>query len=113
MSSDNMIAILKTPDGKGGFEYRVKHVQAIENIYWDDSNPDGNSEGNPTQVVSYFGRCNALISQDNARHLAEGMAKEVLDDDFCPILEYGINEIELPRPFSFYVEKNKQTIEEK
>lgn len=113
MSADNCVAILKTPDGQGGFEYRVAHRQAIENIYWDENSVSGNNpEGNPTQVVNYFGRCNALGNEDNALHLAEGIAKEILADDFCPVLEYGIVRIDLPHPFSYYIEKNKQTIKE-
>ena len=104
-SADNGIYILKTPDNKGSFEYRVVHAQAIDNIYWDDNNPNGNTEGNPVQVVNYFGNCTVLTHQDHARHLAESMAKEVLADDFCPILEYGINEIELPHSFNYYKEK--------
>lgn len=112
MSADNCVAILKTPAGQG-FEYRVIHAQAIENIYWDENSANNNnSEGNPTQVISYFGKCNVLTSEDNAVRLAEGIAKEILADDFCPILEYGIVRIDLPHPFSHYVEKNKQTIKE-
>jgi len=37
MSADNGIYILETL----GSEFRVAHLQAIENIYWDD---DSNSE---------------------------------------------------------------------
>jgi hypothetical protein len=107
VSADNCVAILKTPDGQGGFEYRVAHRQAIENIYWDENSVSGNNnpEGNPIQVVSYFGKCNVLTNQDNAFHLAQGMAKEILADDFCPVLEYGIVRIDLPHPFSYYREK--------
>lgn len=65
------------------------------------------------QVCNYFGQCKVLTNEDNARHLAKGMAKEVLVDDFCPILEYGIVRIDLPNPFNYYVEQTKQTIEEK
>ena len=107
ISADNCIAILKTPNGNG-FEYRVVHAQAIDNIYWDDTKPNGNPEGNPVYVVSYFGECSVLTNQDNAIHLAGGMAKEILDDEFCGILEYGIIRIDLPHPFSYYLKKSKQ-----
>ena len=108
MSADNCVCVLKTPDGKNGFEYRVVHAQAIENIYWDDNSTNNNNpEGDPTQIVNYFGRCNPLTNEDNAVQLAEGMAKEILADDFCPVLEYGIIRIDLPHPFSYYRERNK------
>ena len=96
MSADNTIAILKTPDGVGGFEYRVVHAQAIENIYYE------HVDGNPEQVVAYFGNCKLLTNRNDAWQLAKDMEKEVLEDDFCPILEYGINEITLPHQFSYY-----------
>lgn len=39
MSSDNTVAILKTPKGNN-FEYRVAHQMAIENYQWDDAKGD-------------------------------------------------------------------------
>jgi len=98
MSADNTIAILKTPSGKGGFEYRVIHAQAIENIYWQ------HDDGNPLEVMRYFGKCEVLTSEINALKIALDMEKEILNDDFG-ILEYGIRTIELPHPFSYYKRK--------
>ena len=105
MSADNMVAILKTPNGKDGFEYRVTHVQAIENITYN------NPKGNPKQVVNYFGKCKVFTDKNKAYQLANSIEKEILDDDFCPILEYGINEITLPHTFSYYIKRryNKKT----
>lgn len=105
MSADNGIYILKSPKDNGdGFEFRVTHAQAIENIYW---NPDANEEGpdvNPKSLIDYFGECELLTEQD-AQDKALAIEKEILDDDFCPILEYGINTLEVPRSFLWYREK--------
>ena len=101
MSADNTVAILKTPDGKKGFEYRVVHAQAIENIYWE--HPDGNSE----EVVRYFGKCQVLKDKHAAFEFAHEMEEQVLSDKFCPILEYGISQISLPHIFSYYLQQTK------
>lgn len=34
MSADNGVYVLATPDDNGGTEYRIAHLQAIENIDW-------------------------------------------------------------------------------
>lgn len=100
MSADNGIYILQTPTGSvlcpKVFEYRVVHAQAIDNIYWQ------HTKGNPKQVVSYFGKCEVFTNEGEARKLAFKMEEEVLNDDFCPVLEYGINTITLPHPFQYY-----------
>ena len=55
MSADNGIYILKTPkDNNEGFEYRVIHSQAIENIYWDDVNGYDYDDPNPVILLDYF-----------------------------------------------------------
>ena len=107
MSADNSIIILTTPDGNGQFQYRVLHCQAIENIYWDKNSPNNNNpDGNPKQVVAYFGKCDVFAQMDNALKLAQEMKKEILADEFCPILEYGISFLELPHQFKYYVALN-------
>lgn len=35
MSADNGVYILETPTADGGLEYRVSHIQAVENMDWD------------------------------------------------------------------------------
>lgn len=107
MSADNGIYLIETPIAEGSKEkeYRVKHAQAIDNIYWDEDKyyPDHhNPEGNPSQVVAYFGECEVFTNLDDAWKLARKMEEEILSDDYCPILEYGISSIKLPHPFSYY-----------
>ncbi len=107
MSADNGIYILKTPTPDDGvFEYRVSHCQAIEDIWYE--NPDGN----PDAVVDKFGDCEVFNDIDKAADLAFKMEKEILEDDFCPILEYGINNIELPHSFFWYKIRYKEEREE-
>ncbi len=94
MSADNGIYILKSPKGDG-FEFRVIHAQAIENIEWE---PD--KEGyNTKQLRGYFGEAQVFTSDNEALREAGRMADEVLADDFCPILEYGISDISIPFEF--------------
>ena len=101
MSADNGVYILKTPDGKNGFEYRVVHAQAIDNIYWE--HPDGN----PEQVVNYFGKCQVFKNGSDAFNKANDLVKEIISDEFCPILEYGVSQISLPHIFSYYLQQTK------
>lgn len=78
MSADNGIYILQTRDG-----YRVVHAHAIENIY------DGKLIDLQT-LVNYFGRCNVLRTEQEAWGEAKILYDEIMDDDFCPIIEYGV-----------------------
>ena len=110
MSADNGIYILATPtEDAGDLEYRVRHAQAIENIYWDEESGSLIYDRiNPTQLVAYFGECEVL-SQEEAHKKAFELEEEILNDDFCPVLEYGINTIVAEKPFSYYV---KNAVEE-
>jgi hypothetical protein len=105
MSSDNGIYILKTPKDDGeGFDYRVIHAQAIENIYWDDVNKCEGPDPNPAILLEYFGEA-PVMTKDEAAKKAFEMEEEILEDDFCPILEYGISTIELLHSFEWYKKK--------
>ncbi len=117
MSADNGIYILQTKDG-----WRVVHAQCIENLYWwyiccDNPNvvdalPDTvgyleeccncgrhnpkmkeREEINPKILIDYFGHCNKLDSEYAAMEEAKQLYDEIMDDDFCPIIEYGISYI--------------------
>lgn len=89
MSSDNGLYILATR-GKLMFpEYRVTHAQAIENINW---NPD-ESGFNLLTLWQYFKDSNVYFERDKAWSKARAMHNEIMEDDYCPIVEYGICEI--------------------
>ena len=81
MSADNGIYIIKFPEG-----YRVAHCQAIENI---DYYPEGSKERKKA-LKDYFGKSKVFTEKDEAILFAHKLAKEIMDDDFCPILEYGV-----------------------
>lgn len=79
MSGDSGIYILQTKDG-----YRVVHTQAIENIY------DG--DGFDLQAIAdYFGPCvNVAKNEIEAYEQAKILYDEIMDDDYCPIIEYRV-----------------------
>jgi len=93
MSADNGIYILQTKDG-----YRVVHAQAIENIY------DGDGF-NLQAVADYFGKSNVLVTEQEAWGEAKILYDEIMNDDYCPILEYGVQFIkgmeDKPFPYEF------------
>lgn len=83
MSADNGIYIATFPNHSGGEEYRVTHAQAIENTKYDE------------YVRDYFENAATFASLNVARNYAFRLEQEILKDDFCPILEYGI--VSLPK----------------
>lgn len=109
MSADNGIYILESPREDGqGYEYRVIHAQAIENIEYDANFhrlPHG--EFDDEQLINYFGRAEVL-DKESARELAFIKEEEILSDDFCPILEYGISTITMNRPFPRRKKENRK-----
>lgn len=94
MSADNGIYILKSPKGKG-FEFRVIHAQAIENINYEPDKGGFNTE----QIKRYFDSAQVFSDEDQAWRKARDMAKEITSDEFCFILEYGISSISIPFEF--------------
>lgn len=84
MSADNGIYIAKFPDG-----YRVAHAQAIEDV---DYYPEGSTERKGVLKL-IFGKSEVYATLEEARTEAYKKEAEILDDDFCPILEYGVCEI--------------------
>ena len=106
MSVDSGIYILKTPKNNGeGFEYRVSHWQAIENIW------DGNDDGNPYYVITIFGESLVYNSDEEVLKKASELEQEILNDDLG-ILEYGISHIGLPHTWEHYQENYKPKKEE-
>jgi len=123
MSADNGIYILHSKDG-----YRVAHLQAIENIYWWDTccdnpnvvekehdeiyvipiclncgteRPDAEerSEICPKRLKEMFGDAKYFETREEAFEEACRMYNEIMNDDFCPIVEYGIQFIEYDKEF--------------
>lgn len=85
MSADNGVYILKTKD-----QYRVAHIQGIDNIYFsfiDGDWRDIESKKNkyvPTRVVEFWGMCNFTKSAKRAFEIANKIEKNL------PICEYGV-----------------------
>ncbi len=88
MSADNGIYILKTKD-----QYRVAHLQAIDNVSW--SIIDGNWQNEketrgkcvPTRVIEMWGKCKYTRDENVAFKIAHKWASSL------PICEYGVNVI--------------------
>lgn len=81
MSADNGVYILKnTKADKNGFEYRVVHAQAIENIFVNVNKyiPDAK------MIKLYFDKAVVYDDKDEAQIEADILAEEE------PVLEYGI-----------------------
>lgn len=90
MSADNGIYILKTlrsgimgPDE--GYEYRVAHCQAIENIFSEDQQDKF--------LIMYFGKCEVIEGRLEALVVAQDLYDEY------NMVEYGIQTITLEKEF--------------
>ena len=122
MSADNTIAILQSKDG-----FRVEECQAIENIYWhhtccNNPNVKWYDRGiecyekclncgtinpkciiknviNPKVLKNYFGHCKVFKTKEEAFEEAQRLYKEILEDDYLGIVEYGITTIYYDKEF--------------
>jgi len=107
MSADNGVYILETP-ARTGFpgpenkEYRVRELQAIDNIGWDPNKLNsrgtkGDETDDPDVMILNARRmwagCKAYMDKGEALKIAA----EVLDS--CWICEYGIRFIQIDRVF--------------
>ncbi len=91
MSADNGIYILKTAAQEGGgYEYRVTHAQAIENIYYDVSSGEQWEHFIPEIAFQYFGECQVFTDDREALLYAHRQAEEY------PVLEYGVCVLDHP-----------------
>ncbi len=94
MSADNGIYILKTAARVGGgYEYRVTHAQAIENIYYDVASGEQWEHFIPEIAFQYFGDCQVYKNEDAAGSYAHLLAQSY------PILEYGVCGLDHPKEF--------------
>lgn len=94
MSADNGIYILKTPKGDG-FEYRVAHLQGIENYEWDEQ--IGGCTDDPDVYIDnarYMWKdCEVFSDEVGVMTLALKMEREYT------YVEYGICCIDIDREF--------------
>jgi hypothetical protein len=89
MSADNGVYILKTINPKGGYEFRVEHLQAVDNVGWDD-NLRRMTDDPIVQIHNaheMWGHSHVWGTREDAFRIAE----KILEDlDVC---EYGIQTI--------------------
>ena len=103
MSADNGIYILKTKD-----QYRVAHLQAIDNLSF--SIIDGNWQNRkgtrgkwvPTRVVERWGKCKYTRDENVAYRIAHRWANSI------PVCEYGVNVITYNKTWKHIVEDAKE-----
>ena len=102
MSADNGIYILVTPtnDYPQSYEYRVAEMMAIENLDWDDSKKQQVNDENVAieNARQMFGHAPVFKSRDEAYQYAVKVYDEIMACP-VPILEYGISEIRIEKPF--------------
>jgi hypothetical protein len=96
MSADNGIYILKT-DCDDGHEYRVAHLQAVENYLWDNAREC--ESDNPDIHIANARK----MWDDSDVYSSEGealkRAVEIEEKLDLWVLEYGISQIRIPRKF--------------
>ncbi len=100
MSADNTIAILQTKKGKG-YEYRVAHLQAVDNYSWDDKRKKhtDNPQVQIKNAREMWSDCKPTRKKSDALLQADRLYQTILQDDFCPYVEYGICFIEIDSEF--------------
>lgn len=103
MSADNGIYILQT-NGENGFEYRVAHLQAIENLYYSDPS------GDEIYMWLFFRNAPRFFTKELALLCAQELETEILNDDFCPILEYGVSILEVNKKFPSERPMNEKSV---
>lgn len=88
MSADNTIVILHTKNPEDNshvpFHYRVKEIQAAENLYYDAPPNSFNTE----YVIEVFGDCAIFTDEAEAYREALRLEKEIKDEGY--IVEYGV-----------------------
>lgn len=107
MLSDNCVVIARFPKGKG-FEWRVAHVQAIENCDDYTMNSDGSMEYWPQDVtdasrIMYFGKAPSYSTEEEAGKIAFDGLKQMRDDG--DYVEYGVITMNYDRPLQNWTEK--------
>lgn len=103
MSADNGIYILKTKD-----QYRVAHLQAIDNVHWSAIDGDWQNKKEtkgkyvPTRVVEMWGKCKYTRDENTAFKIANKWASSLF------ICEYGVNVITYNKTWKQIIEDAKK-----
>lgn len=105
MSADNGIYILKMKD-----QSRVIHAQAIENLFWSLETFGQTENLISTRILLYYNNAKSMTFEE-AMLKAFEMEKEILNDDYCPILEYGISTFTIDKTWNEIVEDAKTVFE--
>ena len=102
MSADNGIYILNLKD-----QSRVIHSQNIEDLCWSFLTFGLIDDFVPTRIVERY--CSAIpLTRKEAQSKAFEMEEEILNDDFCPILEYGIQSFNIDKTWDEVVKEAKE-----
>lgn len=103
MSADNEVAILRTKRGED-WEYRVKEIQAADNLYWDDEapNPHGGkgwtgAKINMEVARDYFSHVLPYTTLQRAMDEAISTMTKIVDSG--GYVEYGIRLYETDEEF--------------
>jgi hypothetical protein len=104
MSADNGIYILKMKD-----QSRVIHTQAIENLWWDYTVMETTDHLVSTRIVEYYGHAKPMTNKEAIKE-ALRLENEILNDDFCSVLEYGISIIEIDKAWDEIIQEAKELV---
>ena len=91
MSADNGIYVLFTDSEKNGPQYRVAHLQAIDNIYGNFSEEKCKYEGKPEVINDYFGGAKTFHTLNEALDYAEELENDIgyTEDGICVINDFA------------------------
>ena len=95
MSADNGIYILSTPTKSGGREYRVKHLQNIEDLDWDEATEHflHNDKVRIGNARKMWNKSVVFTKESAALKVASRVLRTTI------VCEYGISYIEIEEPF--------------
>ena len=110
MSADNGVYIARFISPKGQYEWRVAECQAICNCDYTD-NIEQRILVQAIRVL-YFGNKKPFIKHENAIAESNRIYNEILDDEFCPICEYGINEVHYDEPLTMTYKQAEKYVDD-
>ena len=92
-------------------EYRVIHASAIDNLaYFTDAEQALKYEGeNPREIFILY-KDSEILTEEQAHSKAFEMEREILSDEYFPVLEYGISTLTFKHPFSYYQERSHEIV---